>query len=647
MERLKIVLLIATLVATAQTSRGQLQPPGSLRQAPSFSSQAGYVVIGDVRTHYFILPSDTRTTVHQAVLKAGLLSDAVTVSVLRGTQESALWTQMMTATSKDSGELVMEGDILAVQSMKPIPGLFQKNASVRSASGVFVVALPDETVPLGDVLEQTRNLPAPGQQARIVCRFQGRPTPAKTELTDRVEHGDVITVGGESRKTLRGFGTIAPAFSEWSAAASPVIQSPATTDQAFSDVLHQNGASLDVFPANPVMQIPEVMNIPLEEPVESYVEIQAPSSNISPNVPETAIPLRTVSQANPQSSITAMESAPEAPIEVPIPDESVNAPYASSIGAWNVIFIGGLLLAGTLILASSLRADDENVAELDTTEHRNGQEFSNSSAVFPQTPLQLKRVPIEAVNIEELEGKQSNRTAAFVQRHSATFSELPAASLSGVGSSPVANHEWFGGDWRVVQQGTQATEMPGTTTWLAEGETKKSEASVLTSQTTPSPGYLMEAFVADSLNETKLSAVELTPSETTLVASTTPDTDPSCASLPTDVKKIAPTSKLVRETPKDFTDLEDLLQNRLPIDLCETRLPLRISLFGRPAGPRRLRIDAAHSKLAGPHMNMSGERKREEPVSVSAAKPASEDLSPEAAGSLDRALHFLQDRTES
>jgi hypothetical protein len=108
---------------------------------------------------------------------------------------------------------------------------------------------------------------------------------------------------------------------------------------------------------------------------------------------------------------------------------------------------------------------------------------------------------------------------------------------------------------------------------------------------------------------------------------------------------------------KDLSDLEDLLQNRLPIDLCQVELPLRVSLFGRPAGPRRLRIDAAHSRVPAPHMNMSSERRRDEAVTVSAQRSAFEMPSQEeqagekksaaTSASLDRALHYLQDRTDT
>ena len=76
--------------------------------------------------------------------------------------------------------------------------------------------------------------------------------------------------------------------------------------------------------------------------------------------------------------------------------------------------------------------------------------------------------------------------------------------------------------------------------------------------------------------------------------------------------------------------LEDLIQNRLPMELSETQLPLRINLFGKPEGPRRLRIDAAHSTIAPPHMASAAARaKRREPA-MAMKRDATESSSEQA-----------------
>lgn len=67
--------------------------------------------------------------------------------------------------------------------------------------------------------------------------------------------------------------------------------------------------------------------------------------------------------------------------------------------------------------------------------------------------------------------------------------------------------------------------------------------------------------------------------------------------------------------------LEDLIQNRLPMELSDAQLPLKINLFGKPEGPRRLRIDAAHSTIAPPHMARAARQtKRREPAVATAVE---------------------------
>jgi hypothetical protein len=99
MERLKIVLIIAAMVATARTSPGQQATRSSSSNADH--AQPTFVVIGDVRNHnYFVLSPHARTTIHQAVIQAGMLGDSVSVSVLRGKQQRAAFTQMVSHNKK-------------------------------------------------------------------------------------------------------------------------------------------------------------------------------------------------------------------------------------------------------------------------------------------------------------------------------------------------------------------------------------------------------------------------------------------------------------------------------------------------------------------------------------------------------------------
>ena len=103
----------------------------------------------------------------------------------------------------------------------------------------------------------------------------------------------------------------------------------------------------------------------------------------------------------------------------------------------------------------------------------------------------------------------------------------------------------------------------------------------------------------------------------------------------------------------NWQELDDLIHNRLPVEVQAAALPMRTTLFGRPSGPIHLRVDAAHEEIAPPHMLARGkrslDRRKVEPVSASVdsqpeQKPASEELD---LSRLDKALNFLEEQSDS
>ena len=251
----------------------------------------------------------------------------------------------------------------------------------------------------------------------------------------------------------------------------------------------------------------------------------------------------------------------------------------------------------------------------------------------------------------------------------AVVTEVPAKPLLTSENLPSATETqaWFGGDWRSTQAGISVSLMASEQ--AATCDSVIVAAGVDHRRQVDSPSiYLMEKMVVESLSDSK-SAPPVKITESIAVEQMTTPVAPTAKPIAVIPKAVAVEPEMLSSVPirplvsesvvdgaKDFSDLEDLLQNRLPIDLCQVELPLRISLFGRPAGPRRLRIDAAHSRVPAPHMNMSSERRRDESVTVSAQRSAFEMPSQEeqagetksaaTSASLDRALHYLQDRTD-
>lgn len=102
------------------------------------------------------------------------------------------------------------------------------------------------------------------------------------------------------------------------------------------------------------------------------------------------------------------------------------------------------------------------------------------------------------------------------------------------------------------------------------------------------------------------------------------------------------------KTVANSSGLDELLENRLPIELQKAELPLKVALYGKPAGPRKIRIDAAHTQIAAPHMaRRPSEARKAQPVAV-AAKTQQKASSQQASESrFDNALNKLSRQEES
>lgn len=659
MERLKIVLLIAAMVATARTSHGQQAFQSSSKGDANSHPQPTFVVIGDVRNHnYFPLSPHAKITIHQAVIQAGMPGDSASVSVVRGRQQRAAFTQMVSVASVDTGELVMEGDILVVQSMQPVQEALRKNAALQTEGGVVPVTLADDYIAVGDVLQGTGGLPSADQQVKVSCRFRGRPLLENATLSDRVEHGDVITVVHRSRATSRGFGNMVPAYSEW--------QTSEQTQPAPAALTGAENLVPEVAPATPLEfpvqasepTTPDHSRNPFAAPTEP-VDSEDLDLNSETKQNESELTVRSVSQAAAIPAEPAEDVAPIAPLEVAVPIDAARQAPAASMGLWNILFIGGLLVAGSMILIGSLRAEDEGPSsESSAVQSTANSENAARNFAAPLSPS-IKPVTILAPAMPE------KKITAPVIASVPGKALLPSENLP----SATETQTWFGGDWRSTQARASVSSVASEqasacdSVIVAAGMDHRGQADA------PSI-YLMEKMVVESLSDSKSAhAVKIT--ENIAVAQNTASVAPTTKPIATvpegaAVEPEMPSSVPIRPAVSDsdtktgskvLSDLEDLLQNRLPIDLCQVELPLRVSLFGRPAGPRRLRIDAAHARVPAPHMNMSSERRRDEAVTVSAQRSAFEMPSQEeqtgekksaaTSASLDRALHYLQDRTDT
>lgn len=615
MERLKSVYLLAFISLAAVPALGQ-------QTAPPDSNTRTFAVVGDVENcNTYPVPPGTTLTVRQAVINAGLVSESVNVMVIRSAQDRPQWTQSVSATSADKGERVESGDVLVVQAMSPLTAAVRKNAALRSDFGVAVVSLEQDGIVIGDVLQATHTPPPADGQLKIISRFSGQTPIGKAELYHPIVHGDVISVSRSNRTVMKGFGSMSPAVSEWKNSGTTAARDPFVPSQLPSSD-HSLTSSQSIFQP---LQLPTSLEgsiVLAAQDVESP-EVGAAESDNEEEIPAILVPALSmnpaedVEDADSADNKVSLDSgsmavAPVAPSEIQI--SAITNPTATAFNPWNLVFMGGLLLAGTLILAGTLKPESDD---------------DKKSSNFASTMKTSEAQHIGATPVSHRKWTESPRPQSVAMPVSHTAESLPkiqpeirSDSAVRVPTALVADHEWFSGDWHGP---------------IAPSEFPSQEAAEA-GDSVPASNGRNHVHVAIKSSEKTIDS-----SKNSVVSEN---------SVGSEVES----GKTLSSAEQSFSDLEDLLQNRLPIDLCETQLPLRLVVFGKPAGPRRLRIDAAHSTIPAPHMNLSREKRREQTVAASSAAaahsatahaPTQTPSVVETTGSLDRALHFLHERTES
>ena len=612
MERLKSVFFLSMIVVAV--------PVFAQQEAASDSRPGAVAVIGDVELCQTLpVLQGALLTVREATMKAGPLSESVNVTVIRSTRDQAQWTQIVSATSTDNGEPVQAGDVLVVQSMTPLTAAAKKNAALRTDSGVNVVSLEDDGICIGDVLQQTGNLPMTDKTLKVICRFQGQKPLVTPQLHDPISHGDVISISHAGSGLIRGFGDMVPSISEWNQT-EPAEAGQSSIPNALPSLEHpeleggSGSQSLQVPAPVPEVDSQAMNDVSMDGDVLS-VDTTTSDIEDSPFRAVESSTLMISQSAEVQDGATpgskthfpseASTVAPVAPPQIQMGD--VTKTRSNAFNPWNLVFIGGLLLAGTLILAGTLKSDPDDNTEFSHAAARATDLIANTAR---QQKITVTATPTPATaSMSRSVNSSSVVEPAKGSRPAATPTTAPL----------VSRDEWFGRDW----QGRSADKLA-----VPEKDV----------QAIPTPENL---------------STPMDPPTDVQPMSQIPE--PEIARRP--AFQIPAYDNTTAAEKARFEDLEDLLQNRLPIDLCTTQLPLRVALFGKPAGPQRLRIDAAHAAIPAPHMTTTADKRREQPVAVTTAAtsqmrnssaPASQKQSDAVApGSLDRALHFLQERTES
>lgn len=332
----------------------------------------------------------------------------------------------------------------------------------------------------------------------------------------------------------------------------------------------------------------------------AMVPLQSPddTSNDSADDDFSDVPLTTVALETPLGATDGGTPVLELPSSGPADSEpmTVASPPAVVPPLWNGLFIFGILGAVLLIVTGWLKVRQEQEAQispprmttwpLQTTHSvsESAAPFTSSWTATPASPSVEIPLPVGATTVTTMAAEQIPVSAEIA---APGLVRGAPAKKSAPKSQIVKDDEWYGASWR--EASAAAVAVPGN---MAKGE------------------------------------IEAEPTaEDDVIPIAMPSEQPEASSSPMSTAD----------------DLEDLIQNRLPVDLQQAQLPLRVSLFGRPAGPRRLRIDSAHKQLAAPHF-AADSHQQHIAESVGAATDGGSDMKASGSSdfaSLDRALDSL------
>ncbi len=626
MERLKLLIALVATACLAQGSFAQNPAPlvSTFEQgsgSKAVQATGSFSVIGDVEqpNSYSVQQA---ITIFEAVRKAGPLSAEVNVTIVRIAQTRSQWTLLLNMNSTDAGERLVTGDVLIVRCLDAV-AVPQKNAAVQTPSGTRVVALADDQVVIGDVLTGL-GLSTSSHALSVPARMPGLAPLRTATLSDRVQHGDVVCLGTVGTQQTRDFGSVRHTFSEWKGAEAiapaivPAAAAPQLPERPAGIILPENqvpaepvsvlnpaprndaAAVVDSADSDSTDAISATLTIPAE--ADPFDVKTAPVALADPFAVEDGeskgLEVKPASQqvASSVSPASAAEVAPVPPVEDLIQPES---PVNAEMSLLNIVVIGGLLVAGILVLAGSLRVEDEIPASAMQQSLNDSATISVPQIAAPVPVMESPKRTIPVAIADELEMSAERLLASKVPTIPSTIAaEGSAAPIIAPGL--VQEGEWFSRDWAprssVEKEGMEVNSVHA------------------------SPAFLLERTVDEAI-QAKIIAEPVKAAQS--VMQPAPVVEPiavSTAKLPVEdvMEKMA------------TDDLDDLIQNRLPVDLKEVQLPLRINLFGRPAGPRRLRIDAAHTSIRAPHMVSSADRRRNDSISsrisAGASETAEEDL---------------------
>ncbi|GEM_PF-2293362 len=597
---------------------------------------AMYTVAGDV-PQADIVPFEIGSVVHvlDVLQRSGLAAPEGNALILRGNPLKDVFSDNLIPQMNGRGSQLVPGDIVIFRELAAT-NLPTRNVVLIADGNPHVIPLnADEVILLRDV---TSSFPEHLYEFAVTQTDFGSARSVVRAPNAPLMHGDVIQV--RSRNAFGG-GRVS--------SVSHMSDNTAYTNQpAASHTVSVSNDSL--------LTIPSLTNdtyafqdghLSDNEDVQIAGQMELLTRDSSSNKPLSEDPFRQASfEKNASDAFTVLEETES--LESTIENNESNA------AMWNAMFLLGLVFAMGLIAIGWVKTQNERKAESTARRQNstakkpassNGDLLPNQTASsIPSHQQRHSSIPTEANTVEDglVPEVGDNCPVLSAGCYEIGFSglEMPIPELSEstasnintgseaeflekvggenteqrqMGNSLVNEHEWFGADW-----------------WKPEIATFPD--------------------AAEMKSDMNVASTESPESATAELAFTEAAADSST---------LTPVGEPESNSNECWSDLDDLIKNRLPFELQQTELPLRITLFGKPSGPQRLRIDSAHTQIAPPHMSMGArDARRAQPAmqttglpaaqqEKTAARPAATEGQPQDSNRFDRALNFLEEQADA
>ncbi|MEZ6128187.1 MAG: hypothetical protein R3C59_05875 [Planctomycetaceae bacterium] len=564
-----------------------------------------FAIAGDVRmSGRYFFASTQQVDLADLLTQAGLSAEAGNAVVFRGQPLSVVSTSNVRRDALHRQTPLTAGDVVVFRRFEGGP-VGDGTAVIADGGIPVVVSLPGGSLPLSEVLTSLDI--RVGGPVSVIHTEWGRQVEESLDADDLVQHGDVLDLTAIAREQpLRAAATLA--------------EVPQVT----------------LFGEENTLQIPDAMSA-TENATSAPTVLPTPdSSDLSAPSKTTLAPERLSTQANPAQTTAALtiprqQQAPS--LFVPSDQYEVdnNAPIAgatSDATANDGEFVSSGQMDLSVAEANTLPEKTETQASTEVSHSDDSSDTNNS--LFRTASLQ--RFPADRTS----PSTQTPQTATSGEASTPSNAAMNGIFVIGLMMAVVL----IVAGWIRTQQ-EQA---------MADSNSSDSDFADDEQTVTARQAVGLDAAVDNQLTHHELNAGE--------IAEILATTEPLVRSE--SHRTVRETSRTVEAEADQHAAngdaLEDLIQNRLPLELKQTQLPLQIALFGRPAGPRRLRIDAAHTQIAAPKMDTVARRSRQQKhatVVESANNPSAGQSSTSAERStaadvsrFDRALNFLEEQSE-